>query len=212
MCMWIILLIIIIFILAVGVSVKKELKKSGGYKNYKAKRLTEGGLEKRSSHLNTSKEMKVELPDPFLKYSVESKQYELEYDCAYDFEEYPFEIVGESSYQENIKKFAIQRENKGCFIKVIAKIIREPTNKYDKNACRVVINGLTVGYLPRNNAESWVRLLNKLNIHETAQINVNAVIVGGGSAEYSYGVRLNIPTRIANSAKYIKELKEQVNE
>lgn len=76
--MWIILLIIIIFILAVGVSVKKELKKSGGYKNYKAKRLTEGGLEKRSSHLNTSKEMKVELPDPFLKYSVESKQYELE--------------------------------------------------------------------------------------------------------------------------------------
>ncbi|MGP4770898.1 HIRAN domain-containing protein [Acinetobacter oleivorans] len=210
--MWIILLIIIIFILAVGVSVKKELKKSGGYKNYKAKRLTEGGLEKRSSHLNTSKEMKVELPDPFLKYSVESKQYELEYDCAYDFEEYPFEIVGESSYQENIKKFAIQRENKGCFIKVIAKIIREPTNKYDKNACRVVINGLTVGYLPRNNAESWVRLLNKLNIHETAQINVNAVIVGGGSAEYSYGVRLNIPTRIANSAKYIKELKEQVNE
>jgi len=210
--MWIILLIIIIFILAVGVSVKKELKKSGGYKNYKAKRLTEGGLEKRSSHLNTSKEMKVELPDPFLKYSVESKQYELEYDCAYDFEEYPFEIVGESSYQENIKKFAIQRENKGCFTKVIAKIIREPTNKYDKNACRVVINGLTVGYLPRNNAESWVRLLNKLNIHETAQINVNAVIVGGGSAEYSYGVRLNIPTRIANSAKYIKELKEQVNE
>lgn len=210
--MWIILLIIIIFILAVGVSVKKELKKIGGYKNYKAQRLREWEMEKESSHLNASKELNVEIPDPFLKYGGEFKQYELEYDCAYDFEQYPFEVVGESSYQGNIKKFAIQYENRGCFTEVIAKIIREPTNKYDKNACRVVINDLTVGYLPRNNAESWVRLLNKLNIHETAQINVNAVIVGGGSAEYSYGVRLNIPTRIANSAKYIKELKEQVNE
>ena len=120
--MWIILLIIIIFILAVGVSVKKELKKSGGYKNYKAQRLREWEMEKESSHLNVSKEVKVEIPDPFLKYG-------LEYDCAYDFEQYPFEVVGESSYQGNIKKFAIQRENKGCFTKVIAKIIREPTNK-----------------------------------------------------------------------------------
>ncbi|QSB54643.1 hypothetical protein I6J48_02870 [Acinetobacter calcoaceticus] len=206
--MWIILLIIIIFILVVAVSVKKELKKSGGYENYRTQRLKELELEKKpSSHLNTNKEMKVKIPDPFLKHSGEFKEYELGYDCTYDFDQYPFEIVGESSYQENIKKFAVQRENKGCFTEVDAKIIREPSNKYDKNACRVVINGLTVGYLPQNNAQSWVKLLNKLNIHETAQISVNAVIVGGGSAEYSYGVRLNIPTRIANSAKYIKELK-----
>lgn len=119
--MWIILLIIIIFILAVGLSVKRELKKSGGYKNYKAQRLRDWESEKGSSHLNTGKERKVQIPDPFLNYSEEFKEYELEYDSAYDFEEYPFEIVGESSYQANIKKFALQRENKGCFTEVNAK-------------------------------------------------------------------------------------------
>ena len=68
------------------------------------------------------------------------------------------------------------------------------------------IKGLTVGYFPRNNAESWVKLLGRLNMPDNSEVYVKAVIVGGGSKDYSFGVRLDIPSRVANSAKYIKEI------
>jgi len=155
------------------------------------------------------------LPPPFpvesnrkkeVSKTVAKKTYRLDYDCAYDFENYPFEIVGESHYQSNISRFAVKREGKGCFTEVEARIVRDLNNSHDKNACRVDINGLTVGYFPRNNAESWVKLLGRLNMPNNSEVNVKAVIVGGGSKDHSFGVRLDIPSRVANSAKYIKEI------
>lgn len=134
------------------------------------------------------------------------KAYRLDYDCAYDFDAYPFELVGEAHYQSNISQFAIKRDGKGCYTEIEAKIIRELNNSFDKNACRVEIKGLTVGYFPRNNAESWVKLLSRLNMSDSSEVYVNAVIVGGGGKEYSFGVKLDIPSRVANSAKYIKEI------
>lgn len=134
-----------------------------------------------------------------------NNKYILVYDCAYDFEEYPFEIVGEASYQSNIKRFADLQNGKSCFTEIKASITREPNNSFDKNACRVEIEGYTIGYFSRNDALSWVRLLKKLNISDDDRVLVDAVIVGGGSDEYKLGVRLNIPTRIANSYKYIEE-------
>jgi len=155
------------------------------------------------------------LPPPFPMGSTRRKDanklapkriFRLDYDGSHDFDNYPFEIVGESHYQSNIERFAIKREGKGCFTEVEAKIIRELNNSHDKNACRVDIKGLTVGYFPRNNAESWVKLLGRLNMPDNSEVYVKAVIVGGGSKDYSFGVRLDIPSRIANSAKYIKEV------
>lgn len=155
------------------------------------------------------------LPPPFPMGSTRRKDanklapkriFRLDYDGAHDFDSYPFEIVGESHYQSNIERFAIKREGKGCFTEVEAKIIRELNNSHDKNACRVDIKGLTVGYFPRNNAESWVKLLGRLNMPDNSEVYVKAVIVGGGSKDYSFGVRLDIPSRVANSAKYIKEI------
>lgn len=134
------------------------------------------------------------------------KTYLLEYDCAYDFDKYPFEIVGESHYQSNISRFAVKRDGKGCFTEVEARVVRDLNNSHDKNACKVDINGLTVGYFPRNNAESWVKLLNRLNMPENSEVHVRAVIIGGGIKDHSFGVKLDIPSRIANSAKYIKEI------
>lgn len=155
------------------------------------------------------------LPPPFPMGSTRRKDanklapkriFRLDYDGSHDFDNYPFEIVGESHYQSNIERFAIKREGKSCFTEVEAKIIRELNNSHDKNACRVDIKGLTVGYFPRNNAESWVKLLGRLNMPDNSEVYVKAVIVGGGSKDYSFGVRLDIPSRIANSAKYIKEV------
>lgn len=137
---------------------------------------------------------------------VAKKAYRLNYDCAHDFDNYPFEIVGESNYQSNISQFAIKRDGKGCFTEVDARVVRDLNNSHDKNACRVDINNLTVGYFPRNNAESWVKLLSRLNMPNSSEVYVKAVIVGGGSKEYSFGVKLDIPSRVANSAKYIKEI------
>lgn len=154
------------------------------------------------------------LPPPFPMGSTRRKDvnklapkriFRLDYDCAHDFDSYPFEIVGESHYQSNISRFAVKREGKGCFTEVEARIVRELNNSHDKNACRVDINGLTVGYFPRNNAESWVKLLGRLNMPNNSEVYVKAVIVGGGSKDHSFGVRLDIPSRVANSAKYIKE-------
>lgn len=135
-----------------------------------------------------------------------TKSYVLTYDCAYDFEDYPFEIVGEAAYQKNIERYAVKNGDRSCFTELQATISREPNNSYDKNACRVDINGSTVGYFARNNALSWVNLLKKLGINDNEKVIVDAVIVGGGDKDYKYGVRLHIPTRIANSSKYIKEM------
>ncbi|WP_312056820.1 HIRAN domain-containing protein [Acinetobacter courvalinii] len=200
--MWtIILIIIILFVVVVAISVSKELKKSGGFENYKKQRLQ----ELNSQVANKSPPALPVNPnlDPF---NSINRVYRIDYDCAYDFENYPFEIVGEASYQSNISKFAELRDGKGCFTETEARIVREPNNSYDKNACRVDINGLVVGYFAKNHAESWVRLLERLNISDSSEVYVKAVIVGGGSKDYKLGVRLDIPSRIANSAKYIKEI------
>ena len=200
--MWtIILIIIIIFGIVVAISVQKELKKSGGFENYKKQRLEE--IESQEAKKKPPALLKQPIMQPFNNIK---KTYRIDYDCAYDFDTYPFEIVGEASYQSNISKFAVMRDGKGCFTETEAKIVREPNNSYDKNACRVDINGLVVGYFARNHAESWVNLLNRQNISDSSEVFVKAVIVGGGSKDYKFGVRLDIPSRIANAAKYIKEI------
>lgn len=200
--MWtIILIIIIIFGIVVAISVQKELKKSGGFENYKKQRLEE--IESQEAKKKPPTLPKQPIMQPFNNIK---KTYRIDYDCAYDFDTYPFEIVGEASYQSNISKFAVMRDGKGCFTETEAKIVREPNNSYDKNACRVDINGLVVGYFARNHAESWVNLLNRQNISDSSEVFVKAVIVGGGSKDYKFGVRLDIPSRISNAAKYIKEI------
>ncbi|MEX5367809.1 HIRAN domain-containing protein [Acinetobacter haemolyticus] len=200
--MWtIILIIIIIFGIVVAISVQKELKKSGGHENYKKHRNEEH--EPPKLKMKTPKVPKQPTIQPFNNIK---KTYRIDYDCAYDFENYPFEIVGEASYQSNISKFAVLRDGKGCFTEIEARIVRDTNNSYDKNACRVDINGLVVGYFARNHAESWVRLLDKLNISDESEVYVRAVIVGGGNKDHKFGVRLDIPSRVANSAKYIKQI------
>lgn len=143
--------------------------------------------------------------NPKAEISSGLKKYTVDYDGrAETGQQYPFDIVGEASYQKNIEKFAEFRGNRDCFTELTATITREPNNSHDKNACRVDINGLTVGYFARNHAESWVRLLNKLEIPENSIFYVDAVIVGGGEDRF-LGVRLNMPQRVASTAKYIIE-------
>lgn len=100
---------------------------------------------------------------------------------------YAYNIVGEQSYQNNLKKIAGPKEDKSKFFECYAKVSSEPFNQYDKNAVKVEINGLLVGYLSKGEA---VKLAGKV-INKT----VPAVIDGGWKDEEgtgSYGVKLAI--------------------
>lgn len=100
---------------------------------------------------------------------------------------YSYNIVGEQSYQNNLKKIAGPKEEESKFFECYAKVSSEPFNQYDKNAVKVEINGLLVGYLSKGEA---VKLAGKV-INKT----VPAVIDGGWKDEEgtgSYGVKLAI--------------------
>ena len=100
---------------------------------------------------------------------------------------YIYNIVGEQSYQNNLKKIAGPKEEESKFFECYAKVSSEPFNQYDKNAVKVEINGLPVGYLSRGEAAKLAgKVVNK---------NVPAVIDGGWKDEEStgsYGVKLAI--------------------
>lgn len=100
---------------------------------------------------------------------------------------YVYNIVGEQSYQNNLKKIAGPKEEESKFFECYAKVSSEPFNQYDKNAVKVEINGLLVGYLSRGEA---AKLAGKV-VSKT----VPAVIDGGWKDEQStgsYGVKLAI--------------------
>lgn len=100
---------------------------------------------------------------------------------------YIYNIVGEQSYQNNLKKIAGPKEEESKFFECYAKVSSEPFNQYDKNAVKVEINGLLVGYLSKSEA---AKLSSKV-VNKT----VPAVIDGGWKDEEStgsYGVKLAI--------------------
>ena len=100
---------------------------------------------------------------------------------------YTYNIVGEQSYQNNLKKIAGPKEEESKFFECYAKVSSEPFNQYDKNAVKVEINGLTVGYLSKSEA---AKLSSKV-VNKT----VPAVIDCGWKDEEStgsYGVKLAI--------------------
>ena len=100
---------------------------------------------------------------------------------------YSYNIVGEQSYQNNLKKIAGPKEEESKFFECYAKVSSEPFNQYDKNAIKVEINGFLVGYLSRGEAAKLAgKVVNK---------NVPAVIDGGWKDKEStgsYGVKLAI--------------------
>ncbi|WP_290015472.1 hypothetical protein [Acinetobacter pittii] len=100
---------------------------------------------------------------------------------------YLVDIVGEQSYQANLRKIAGPKQEKSKYVEVMARVVSEPFNAYDKNAVKIEINGLTVGYLSRDDAKLLVgKVINK---------NVPALINGGwldNDSEGSYGVKLGI--------------------
>lgn len=116
---------------------------------------------------------------------------------------YCFDIVGESSYQDSIKKICDDQINylvnldttKNSPQSLKAKLIPEDSNKYDNKAIRVDINGLTVGYFDRKSARNFRSRLSSMKLTGKTTI-CDALVIGGGTKangeKLHYGIRLDI--------------------
>ena len=105
---------------------------------------------------------------------------------------YAWEIAGESHYQEHLEALCGGRKPGGHALEVTGLLVREPENPHDANAIRVEIDGGTVGYIPRDDAEDFAEMLDEMPL---AVISVRAKIVGGwedARGQGHFGVRLDI--------------------
>lgn len=96
------------------------------------------------------------------------------------------EVVGESYYQDNI----------GALVKefgraIIAVLTHEPHNEYDSNAIAVMVGGLKVGHLGRDDARRYVPGLKALEKAEGQPIALRGRVLGGDDDRPSFGVWLD---------------------
>ena len=109
-------------------------------------------------------------------------------------EDYDFEIVGESHYQDALADIAGPKTEAGVWHETLAGLIPEASNPYDPNAVAIIIDGKKVGHLSRDYAVEYRDFLDETSSHDLP-ILARAVIMGGFSRrgrDGSYGVRLNI--------------------
>ena len=108
---------------------------------------------------------------------------------------FPMEVVGESNYQEALMKICGGFSRDGYELELVAEIEREPSNPYDKNAILVSIDGHTVGYLNKDQAQ---RVSAQMIEDGIERARCSSKIVGGWRTNQHdsghFGVRLGIPT------------------
>jgi len=96
------------------------------------------------------------------------------------------EVVGESYYQDNIGAL-VERLGR----EVVAVLKHEPHNEYDSNAIAVMVGGLKVGHLGRDDASRYLAGLKALEQAEGLPIALRGRIVGGDPDRPSFGVWLS---------------------
>jgi hypothetical protein len=102
-----------------------------------------------------------------------------------------FEAVGESNYQSALNKLIPEEEKHKEKHKVyyVANLELEDENEYDKNAIAVEINGMKVGYVPKEENKKLRKQLKAISQNRQS-FSCMAAIIGGPGKQY--GVWLNI--------------------
>ena len=107
---------------------------------------------------------------------------------------FPFEVTGESHYQDALAAIVGGHNREGHAFVCRADLRPEPGNRFDPNAIRVVIQGRTVGYVPRT-ATARIHAA----IAELGPLVATARIDGGWRTNQHdaghFGVKLAIPGR-----------------
>lgn len=109
---------------------------------------------------------------------------------------FSFEVVGEKSYQDNLKLICGRPTYQGYNLEKTALLILEDENPYDDQAVRVSIDSLTVGYLSRGLAREY-----RQKLAETGKPKIlcscPALIRGGWNRGKNdkgpFGVLLDLP-------------------
>jgi HIRAN domain len=105
-------------------------------------------------------------------------------------------VVGSSHYQDHLSRLAGGKKREAADLAVMAVVVPEDDNPYDKKAVRVDVGGSTVGYLDRANAIAYRKHLAG-NGHDGSSLECTARIVGGWFRSHEdeghFGVRLDLP-------------------
>ncbi|MGI9016891.1 MAG: HIRAN domain-containing protein [Euzebya sp.] len=120
--------------------------------------------------------------------------------------------VGESHYQDALSQICHGEERRGDVALHQSILIPEPDNLHDANAVRVAVDGLTVGYLAREDAGAYQPLL--LQLRTSGHLGwCPAAIVGGGERWYGVFLRLAEPDAVwpANSPGRLRILEADRN-
>lgn len=73
-------------------------------------------------------------------------------------------VVGESHYQAALEQAAAGHTSDGCRRQlVVAQLVREPTNRHDRNAVQVLVGRQCVGYIPKADAPGYHRIIDQLH-------------------------------------------------
>lgn len=111
-------------------------------------------------------------------------------------------VVGEQSYVQNFERIFGKRTIDGIDVQCTALLIPEPNNPYDKNAVRVLIDGILVGYLERASAKNVCASLKRMDKWGVA-LQVQARVKGGwyrsASDSGDFGVWLDFPSETLKS-------------
>ncbi len=109
---------------------------------------------------------------------------------------YRLPVVGESNYQNHLERICGKRKRDGEDRIIDAILVLEDTNPHDKNAVRIEIRGMTVGYLSRDHAMQYRKKLKRAGhpkIKGTCSANIRGGWDRGGDDKGYYGVWLDIP-------------------
>lgn len=110
------------------------------------------------------------------------------------------EIVGEAIYEREIAQVAGPKTPNGVNMYVVARLVPEPTNRRDRNAVAVVINGYTVGHLSQKQAVGFHRAMKERGYGGSWLTGFRARIHAGWlrpDDEGHYSVTLLLPESIA---------------
>lgn len=104
------------------------------------------------------------------------------------------DVVGESHYQDALLATVGGRCEDGADRERWAHLILEPDNPYDRNAVAVYIDGLTIGYLSRTDAQDYQPILTQLwdryALRGVCRANIRGGWDRGGGDVGSFGVKL----------------------
>ncbi len=95
------------------------------------------------------------------------------------------DVVGEAAYQDALRSLKRRRN-----LKMVLR--PDPTNPYDVNAVKVLIEGQTVGYLPKREAPAWQAMVLAAEA-EGFTITGPADILGGTKDKPHLGVFGSVP-------------------